>query len=152
MLLLVGFIFWVDQVTGDEVSVFPFYFLPLISATWSFGRTGGLVMGLLIVVGLTGIDLSTSRPYSHEWIRYENAGSRLIVLLVIVGLVAAYRRSLDAHRERLAALEKLLTICPGCGQIAGSDGPWYAASNYDAMREKEAYCVCPQCEAARRNP
>ena len=150
-LLLVA-AFLVDWLTGYEVSIFPLYLVSLFAATWRFGRWAGISTATLVAIGIATVEKLGGRPYSVEWLRYEHLASRLVVLLALVWIVDNYRRTLEANRQRLAALEKLLTICPGCGQIAGSDGRWYSAKDYQAMRERESYCICPRCEAARRNP
>lgn len=146
---LTGAVMLVDWLTGYEVSIFPLYFLPLLLSVVIFGSAGGVVTAIVVVTGSVMIDIANHHHYSSEWLRYEHALMRGIVLLLVVFAVGSYKRTLETHRQRVAALEKLLTICPGCGKIAGGDGQWYGPSDYREMLKKDTYCVCPTCVSKR---
>jgi len=147
--LLLWILLWLDWVTGYEVSIFPLYFVPVILGALVFDRAGGFVFVGLAVLGGMAVDFMEGHPYSSEWMRYEHGAVRLIVLSAVVLAFDGYRRTLDSHRRQLAALQKLLTVCPGCGQLRGGDGKWYDAADYREMMKKDTYCVCPVCEAKR---
>ena len=51
VLLLLIFVCWLDYITGDQVRLFIFYFIPISLAAWYLGRRGGVLAAVKVFVG-----------------------------------------------------------------------------------------------------
>jgi glucose-6-phosphate-specific signal transduction histidine kinase len=76
-LLLMGLIAIVDYLTGREIHLGIFYFLPIWLITWNFGLRGGLLVSLGCAVLWFLIDNLSEYSYSRPFIPYWNATARL---------------------------------------------------------------------------
>lgn len=133
-----------DFLTGYEVSSYPVYLLPIFLAFFNFGKVGGY-LACVIAIGLwTVIDIANHHLFSHEFLRYWNAGSRLMVYMLFVYGLSIYVKTVDVHRRRLEDMRRLIPICHGCGKIRWVDGTWKTPR--EVLREAGGRPPeCPSC-------
>jgi hypothetical protein len=147
-LLLVS-VFLFDWFTSYEVSVGPLYLLIVAYSRWQLGLRAGLVTAVICPALWAWADYGTGHRFSHNWILFENVGVRLCTYTLIVGAISVYKRTLEAHRRRLAMLERLLSVCPGCGAIGVNEGGWKKASDFH-QSSSQIYTLCPTCAAVHQ--
>jgi len=147
--ILLGAVFVFDWVTSYEVSVGPLYLLVVAYACWRLGLTGGLVTAFACPILWAWADYGTGHRFSHIWILVENVGVRFFTYFLVVAGVFLYKKTLEAHRRRLAMLERLLSVCPGCGAIGVSDAGWRQASEFHRA-PSPMYNLCPTCAASHQ--
>lgn len=148
-LLLTG-IFIFDCITTYEVNIGPLYIVLVGYATWQLGVVTGGVFALLCTTLWALGDYFTGHRFSQMWLLYENAGIRLFTYSMVTGAVFIYKRTLEAHRRRLAMLERLLSVCPGCGCITVNEGGWRKASEFH-QKPKQLYTLCPTCASTHKS-
>ena len=90
----------IDYLTGPEITLHPFYLMPIVLVTWNLGRAFGLVIvGLGAVAGqVADIRGSLSNGLVPSW----NAIGWLAVSLFVVWLLAAMKVAVQLQRERIA--------------------------------------------------
>jgi len=147
--LLLAAIFIFDCVTTYEVNIGPLYIVLVGYATWQLGFASGIFFAVLCMTLWALGDYSTGHRFSHVWLLYENAGIRLFTYSMAVTAVFIYKRTLEAHRRRLAMLERLLSVCPGCGCITVNEAGWRKASEFH-QKPKQLYTLCPTCAATHK--
>lgn len=105
--LLVAGLGYVDWLTGREASFAVFYLLPVSLAAWYLGRTPAVIVsGFSAVSWLLAEVTERPEPYSSAIVPVWNAGTRLVVFLVVGLLLAALRRALE-QEHRLARTDEL---------------------------------------------
>jgi hypothetical protein len=139
-------VFALDWFTS-EVSVAPFYILTVAYARWQLGLGTGIGAAVACSLLWAVADYGSGHRFSHPWVLAENVGVRLFTYALTVAAISLYRRTLEAHRRRLAMLERLLSVCPGCGAIAVNEIGWRKPSQFheDSV---QVYTLCPTCAAA----
>jgi len=149
LVIMLGAVFAIDWYTY-ELSVGPLYLLIVVYARWQLGLRTGLITAFICPALWAWADYGTGHRFSHIWILLENAGVRVFTYCMIVAAVSLYKKTLEAHRRRLAMLERLLSVCPGCGAIGVNVGGWRKASEFhrDAV---QVYTLCPTCAAAHQS-
>ena len=102
MVAVIGFI---DYVTGYELSIYPFYAIPILLTVW-FG-TRKWVMFISVLCGLVWwwADFAAGHPYSNEWLRYWDGIVRLIIFCLIGFAGTTFKQHRDAIRARVELLE-----------------------------------------------
>ena len=103
LFILVGFI---DYITGYEVTIFPFYSIPILFAMWLHGRYLAVVISILSTLSWWLQDTASHHPYSQEWYQIWDAIVRLMFFLLVMALASAVRRQRDANRARIELLER----------------------------------------------
>jgi hypothetical protein len=147
LVLILAFIFLLDRFTPHELSVGPLYLLTVGYARWQLGFRAGLITAVLCPILWAAADYWEGHRYSHVWLLAENAGVRFLTYMLTFGAVSIYKKTLEAHRRRLAMLERLLSVCPGCGAIGVNVGGWRKASEFH-QEKPEQFALCPTCAAA----
>lgn len=142
-------VFLFDWLTPIEVSVGPVYLLLVGYTRWQMGLRTSVVMAFLCPLLWALADWSDGHHFAHDWILAENIGVRMVTHLLVVAAVSLYKKTLEAHRRRLAMLERLLSVCPGCGAIGVNEGGWRKASEFHEGTQ-ELYTLCPTCAAAHQ--
>ena len=102
-LLLTGFIGVADYATRHQLSLSPFYLIPICWACWGAGRRAGLLLAAVSAVIWLVADTAVGYPYSHRVIQYWNALMLLIVFSCVVFLLVALQAAHD-HLERTVQL------------------------------------------------
>ncbi len=142
-------IFAFDWFTTYEVSIGPLYLLLASYAAWQLGFSGGLFLAFLCTTFWAVGDYFTGHRYSQPWMLYENAVLRFFTYSMAVSAIFIYKRTLEAHRRRLAMLERLLSVCPGCGCITVNQAGWRKASEFN-QKPKQLHTLCPTCAATHK--
>ena len=101
LLIFVGFI---DYITGYEVTIFPFYSIPILFAMWLHGRNLAIVISILSTFSWLWGDIASHHPYSQEWYQIWDAIVRWIFFLLVMVSGSAVRHQRDAHRARIELL------------------------------------------------
>ncbi len=148
LVIMLGVAFGIDWYTY-ELSVGPLYLLIVVYARWQLGLRPGLITALICPILWAWADYGTGHRFSHNWILFENTGVRMFTYCMIVAAVSVYKKTLEAHRRRLAMLERLLSVCPGCGAIGVNEGGWRKASDFH-RDVAQVYTLCPTCAAAHQ--
>jgi hypothetical protein len=144
-ILLAG-IFALDCWTSYEINIGPLYIVLVGYAAWQLGFLGGLFYAVVCMTLWAVSDYITGHRFSRPWLLYENAAIRLCTYVMVAAAVVVYNRTLEAHRRRLAMLERLLSVCPGCGCITVNEAGWKKASEFH-QKPRSLYTMCPACSA-----
>ena len=118
-MLLVGYL---DYITGNEIRIFPLYFLPLARAAIVFGKRGAIVASLIATTIWLLSQYFSGREYSHEYIWAINFLTQGAAFLLVTFLMASLRTALGRERElsRTDALTGLLNS-RALHEIAGAE-------------------------------
>ena len=146
LVVMLASVFALDWFTS-EVSVGPLYLLSVAYARWQLGLGTGVAAAAAAPLLWAWADYGTGHRFSHPWILAENIGVRIFTFLLVVAAISLYKRTLEAHRRRLAMLERLLSVCPGCGAIAVNESGWRKPSEFHED-SAQVYTLCPTCAAA----
>lgn len=122
-MLLVGYI---DFATGIEIRLFPLYFLPLLLATWFFGRAGALTASAAAAMVWVISQYLSGRHYSHLYIWFFNFVTQGATFVTVSLLISWLHDNLRQERARsrtdqltglansrsfYAQAEAILTLC-----------------------------------------
>lgn len=99
-----------DLVTGDEIRIFPLYFLPLTVVAWHFGKVAAFVGSLLMTIVWVGAIYLGGRSYSTAGVWVVNFVAQAATFLTISLLVALLREAM--LRERSLGRVDVLTGLP----------------------------------------
>jgi signal transduction histidine kinase len=148
---LLGAITWIDYVTGYELGLFIFYFVPVGLAAWYGSRAAGIAFALASAGCWFGADRLALHPYSNALLIYWETFMRLVsyftTALTLSNIRGHIRQREDllhvvSHdlRAPLAALVGQARIlrrraADDAWTIARADAILRAASRMDAMVE-----------------
>lgn len=153
----VGGLGCVDWVTGFEVSMFVFYFIPVGLAAWRLGMAAGVSLALLSAATWGLADYYAGHVYSSQMIAVWNIFVRLVAFLTVAWLTArnsallARERAISTElRKTLAevqALEGLLPVCISCKKIRNDRGEWEQMERYVQSHSAATFShgYCPEC-------
>ncbi len=97
-LALVFFIFALDYVTGTDIAVFLFYWIPIALAAWRGGRRSGVLIAVLCDLSYIAANYRIA-AVSGPLVLYWNAAIRLGSYLITALLVAELKLSFDRLRD-----------------------------------------------------
>lgn len=135
---------YIDWVTGYEIRVYAFYFIPICLCAWYLGRFSVLCISVISAVFWFLADLLSGHHYPYESYRYWNTFI-CFVPFAIVGLVLnRLRSSLNelrrAHQELSRSIEEirklqdqLRVICSWTNRIE-VDGKWIPIDEFLAKK------------------
>ncbi|MDB6026676.1 MAG: response regulator receiver protein [Verrucomicrobiales bacterium] len=143
--LLTVAIAWGDELTGFEVRFFVFYYLPIGAAAWRGGKTAGLIVSIVALVGWGYSNFNIE--HQSTFVRYWNAGIVLIAFLTVAFPMAWIGREVRQLRQ-------LLPICAWCKNIRDDRGYWQQVEKYLQRRDKTQFthAVCPDCAERFHKP
>ncbi len=159
-LIILGVIGWFDYITGYDLHVFAFYFLPVWLIGWYVGLRSGAYMALLAAGTWFLADFTSGHPYSSLAIGGWNVLMEFAACIVVATIASVVRTQLRSQEKLNAALfetmaqikrlEGLLPICASCKQIRNERGEWEVMEQYisDRSEAQFSHSVCPEC--ARR--
>ncbi len=106
LMLLIGSL---DNLTGRDFAVSPYYLLPICWATWMAGRRAGVWLAVASSVTWFISDLSSGYAYQHRLTPYWNALMFLMLFLFVVYLITAFQVAHqhleETVQQRTAALQ-----------------------------------------------
>ena len=106
VIVLVGIL---DYLTGPELFVSIFYFIPIFLVTWFTERWVGIMISIASALIWLLADFTSGQTYSHPAIPYWNMSVRLGTFLVITFLLSALKQALE-HEKELARTDSLTGI------------------------------------------
>jgi K+-sensing histidine kinase KdpD len=104
-LVLVGF---VDYITGYELYLDVFYFIPVSICAWQLRRRDVFVLALLCALTWGGVDFYVGHPYSSRFYWYWNIFIKFSSLIILGLVVQSLRRNLREQARARRELEKAL--------------------------------------------
>ncbi|HEY2342823.1 MAG TPA: sensor histidine kinase [Chthoniobacteraceae bacterium] len=104
--ILVGLIGFIDYLTGYEVTVFPFYSIPILLLVWRGDISGSIGLAVLSATTWWAADALSGHFYSHEWLHIWDAIVRLIFFCLVIVAGAALKNRGDANRAQIELLER----------------------------------------------
>ena len=151
--LLIG---WLDEVTGEDVGFFVFYFVPVALAAWRVGLSWAVGISLLsAVVWLSSDALGGTLPESMSVSIWDSL-IRLVAFLSIGWTTARIRVLLDRERrisadlartlDEVRVLKGLLPVCAWCNKVRDEDGDWQTFDAY-ITRHTDAEVTHGMCES-----
>lgn len=105
--LLIIIIGWLDYITGTEISLGEFYFLPVAFATWFSGPVTGVVIAVLCSIASYIADRFGGISYSHFLIPIYDGLAGIAVYSFFVFLLARLKKDLAMQKQ--LAMEDFLT-------------------------------------------
>lgn len=98
---------WVDYFTGNELHVYPLYFVPLAIGAWQRDTRPAVWLAVAASLTWTGVNFLSGLRYTHAWIWVFNTASQFAAFLAFAVLVS--RLSLALVQERHLARTDPLT-------------------------------------------
>lgn len=147
--VLLFLVYEADRLTSAEISVGPLYFFVVAYGAWYLGRLGGSIASIACVILWMVVDVRSGNRYTQDWIIWELVLTRFFTYLAETYFVTLYLATLEAHRRRLAMLEQVLAVCPGCGRIGPQEGGWRHAEELHLVN-RDRYKFCPACTATQK--
>ena len=156
LLFLVG-IGWFDYVTGYDLHVFAFYFLPVWILGWYVNFKSSVVMAVLSAGTWLMADYMSGHIYPHPAIGYWNGAMDLVACLVVAVTTHIARQQFlkqqELHAELLGAattikqLEGMLHICAFCKRIRNDRNEWEQLEKYFTSHSDTSFShgYCPDC-------
>jgi len=105
--ICVFFLWFLDTITGPDLSFLVFYLVPIAGATWFSTKITGTVIAVLCGAAWFFSDVMSHSTYSHPGVPYWNVTVKLLVFLVVVELLSRLKASLE--REKGLARKDELT-------------------------------------------
>ncbi len=105
-LALAAAIVFIDYVTGYEVTVLPFYAIPILFIVWFGNIQLAVVISVLSALASWWADAASGHLYSHEWVRVWDTIVRLMFFCLVVFAGSAFKQQRDATRARIELLER----------------------------------------------
>ena len=101
--IIVGFI---DYLTGYEVTVWPFYSIPVLLMIWFGDRKLSVLISVLSTFAWWWADRASGHLYSSEWLRVWDAIVRLMFFCLVMFAGWTFGQQREAIRARLELLER----------------------------------------------
>jgi C4-dicarboxylate-specific signal transduction histidine kinase len=101
---MVGFIAYVDYITGYELDLSILYLATVCLATWMLGRTAGIWFSLAAVAAWLVVDMFTSHGYTHWIYRYWETVIRVVTWLGFALLLDRLKTALAHADERFVTV------------------------------------------------
>jgi signal transduction histidine kinase len=101
--ILVGLI---DYVTGYEVTIYPFYSIPILVMVWFGDMRLAAVISVLSTVCWWWADKASGHQYSTEWLRLWDAIVRFMFFGLVMFAGRTVKQQRDDFRTRLELLER----------------------------------------------
>jgi len=99
----IGFI---DYATVYEVTIFPFYSIPILLMVWFGNKKLAIVISILSTLASWWADAASGHIYSHEWLRIWDAIVRLMFFCLVMFAGSTFKEQRDASRARIELLER----------------------------------------------
>lgn len=154
LIILIG---EMHRLTGYELNIFVFYFVPISISAWFIGFSASMGLAILSAIVWFWTDSLAGNVYSSHFYAVWNTMVRLISFIAIGWSVHKIRRTLDlarttleelkrAHSE-IKVLEGILPICMTCKKIRNEAGKWERLEVFIGERSNTQFThgYCPDC-------
>jgi signal transduction histidine kinase len=101
--ILVGSI---DYLTGYDVTIYPFYSIPILIMVWFGDMKLAVVLSVLSTVAWWWADKASGHHYTTEWLRVWEAIMRFLYFSLVMFAGWAFKKQRDNIRARLELLER----------------------------------------------
>ena len=147
-----------DYVTGFEISFSIFYLAPISIVTWLTGRKWGVTLACISALVWLGADVVSGHLYTHPFIPFWNALTRLGFFLVVVSSLSQLRRSyrekiqtarkLQESLDNVKVLSGLIPICAWCKKVRNDKGYWQQVEAYISEHSDASFThgICQACQ------
>jgi signal transduction histidine kinase len=96
----------IDYLTGQEVTVDPFYSVPILFMVWFGNKNLAIVTSVFCAFAWWWANAAGGRAYSSEWFRIWDAIVRLMFFSLVAFAGSMFKKQRDSIRGRLALLER----------------------------------------------
>src|SRR5262249_40255312 len=96
----------VDYLTGDEITIDPFYSLPIVLIVWFGNRKLAIMIAIFCTLAWWWADSAAGHKYSSEWIRIWDVLVRLMFFCLVMFAVSIFKQQGDSIRARVELLER----------------------------------------------
>lgn len=145
----IAVIAWLDYITSYEISLGVVYYAPIAYAAWRIGGLASFGIAVLCVVAMTWAELASGMPFSSHWVLAERAFMRALAFGFVAFSFGWFKRSADRDRQKINALEGLLTLCMCCRKVRDEHDNWLEVDAF--LREHPGLSrpkLCPTCARA----
>src|ERR1700736_766787 len=101
--IIIGFI---DYLTGYEVTIWPFYSIPILLMVWSGDMKLAVFISVLSTFAWWWVDKASGHLYSSEWLRAWDGIVRLMFFCLVMFAGWTFGQQRAAIRARLELLER----------------------------------------------
>jgi signal transduction histidine kinase len=99
-------IVFIDYITGYEVTIYPFYSIPILLMVWFGDIHLAIVISVLSTIAWWLVDKAVGHVYSTEWLRMWDAAVRLMFFSLVLFAGWSVKRQRDEARARIELLER----------------------------------------------
>jgi signal transduction histidine kinase len=99
-------IVFIDYITGYEVTIYPFYSIPILLMVWFGDVRLAIVISVLSTIAWWIVDKAVGHIYSSEWLRIWDAVVRLMFFSLVLFAGWSVKRQRDEARARIELLER----------------------------------------------
>jgi signal transduction histidine kinase len=103
LVILMGLI---DYLTGDEITVDPFYAIPILLIVWFGNRNLAIVISICCALAWWWANSAVGHRYSSEWFRIWDAIVRLMFFCLVMFAGWIFKQQRDSIRARVELLER----------------------------------------------
>jgi signal transduction histidine kinase len=96
----------IDYLTGDEVTVDPFYSIPILIMVWFGNKNLAIVISGCCALAWWWANSAVGHGYSSEWFRIWDAIVRLMFFCLVMFAGAIFKQQRDSIRDRVELLER----------------------------------------------
>jgi signal transduction histidine kinase len=103
LVITIGFI---DYLTGDEVTLDPFYSIPILLMVWYGNRNLAIVISVFCALAWWWASSAAGHAYSSEWLRTWDTIVRLMFFCLVMFAGSIFKQQRDSIRDRIELLER----------------------------------------------
>ena len=97
---------FVDYLSGAEVTVEPFYSIPILLMVWFGNKKLAIVIAVFCALLWRWADLAAGHAYSSEWLMIWDAIVRLMFFCLVMFAGSMFKQQRDSIRDRVELLER----------------------------------------------
>jgi len=96
----------IDYLTGDEITVDPFYCIPILLIVWFGNRNLAIVISIFCALAWWWANSAVGHRYSSEWFRIWDVVVRLMFFCLVTFAGWIFKQQRDSIRARVKLLER----------------------------------------------
>jgi signal transduction histidine kinase len=96
----------IDYSTGNEVTVDPFYSIPILLMVWFGNRNLAIVISVCCALAWWWANAAGGHSYSSEWLRIWDVIVRLMFFSLVVFAGVIFKQQRDSIADRVELLER----------------------------------------------